>query len=92
MNMNETINSAADTAAVKAQPLVDRVKSMACDATDKASIMKDEARDWLSIQGEQLSARQKQAVDSTANYISANPFKSIGIAALAALVIGRLMR
>ncbi|MEO8202920.1 MAG: hypothetical protein ABI630_03590 [Betaproteobacteria bacterium] len=92
MNMNETINEAADTAAKKAQPLVDRVKSMAYDATDKASTMKDEAKDWLASQGEQLSARQKQAVDSTANYISANPFKSIGIAALAALVIGRLMR
>ena len=92
MNVNQTMADAADTAVAKARPVLDRISTMAGEAADKAADMKGQAKGWISAQGDQLSARQKQVVDSTASYISANPFKALGVAVVAALIVGRLMK
>ena len=92
MNMHETMSDTADTAAAKVKPMMDRVSSMASTAADKAYEMKTQAKDWMAEHGDQMTAKQKQMVADTAGYISANPFKSIGMAVLAALVVGRLMK
>ena len=92
MNMTETMADTADTAAAKAKPVLDRITSMATDAADKAYAMKGQAKDYLIEHADQLSAKQKEMVDEASKYISANPLKAIGIAVLAALVVGRLMK
>jgi ElaB/YqjD/DUF883 family membrane-anchored ribosome-binding protein len=92
MNMHETMTDKADTAMAKAKPMVDKVASIASTAADKAYEMKTQAKDWLVEHSDEMTAKQKQMVADTAGYISANPFKSIGIAVLAALVVGRLMK
>jgi len=92
MNMHETMSDTADTAVAKAKPVIDRISTMASTAADKAYGMKTQAKDWVAEHGDQLSAKQKQLVDDAAGYISANPLKSIGVAVLAALVVGRLMK
>jgi ElaB/YqjD/DUF883 family membrane-anchored ribosome-binding protein len=92
MNMHETMSDTADTAMAKAKPMMDRVSTMATTAADKAYEMKTHAKDWLVEHGDQMTAKQKQMVADASSYISANPFKSIGIAVLAALVVGRLMK
>ena len=86
------INSVIDDAASRTKPIVGRVADMAKDATGKAAEVKDQALDWVSAQGDQLSATQKKVVDNTAKYVAANPFKALGIAVAAALIVGRLMR
>ncbi len=92
MNVTETMNDTADTAVQKAKPVLERINSLAGDAADKAYTMKNQARDWLGTQGDQLSAKQKQLVDDTSKYVSENPLKSLGIAVVAALIVGRLMK
>ena len=54
--------------------------------------MKGQAKDYLIEHADQLSAKQKEMVDEASKYISANPLKAIGVAVLAALVVGRLMK
>ena len=92
MNMHETMSDTTDTAVAKAKPVIDRISTMASTAADKAYDMKAQAKDWVAEHGDQLSAKQKQLVDEASGYISANPLKSIGVAVLAALVVGRLMK
>ena len=90
--MNETLSDKVNTMAGKAQPKLDRMTSMAHDAIDKAAEIPAQAGEWLSDRTEELSARQKKLVEDASSYVSANPLKSIGIAVVAALVVGRLMR
>lgn len=92
MNMNETMSDTADTAVAKVRPMMDRISTMASDAADKAYDMKSQAKDWLNTNADVVTAKQKEMIDDASKYISANPLKAIGIAVVAALVVGRLMK
>jgi ElaB/YqjD/DUF883 family membrane-anchored ribosome-binding protein len=92
MTINDQMSNSADTMAQKTSPARERMNTMASNAMDKAANVKDQAAEWLSEHGDQLSATQKRLIDNTTSYVSANPLKSVGIAVLAALVVGRLMR
>lgn len=92
MNMNETMSDTADTAVAKVRPMMDRVSKMASEAADKAYEMKGQAKDWIGSNAEVVSAKQKEMVEDASKYIAANPLKAIGIAVVAALVVGRLMK
>ena len=46
--------------------------------------------DWLAEQGESLNAAQKKLVADTCSYVSANPLKSVAIAAVAAAALADL--
>ena len=50
------------------------------------------ATDWVVERTERLAAPSKKLLADTSSYVSANPLKSLGIAVLAALLVGRLMR
>jgi ElaB/YqjD/DUF883 family membrane-anchored ribosome-binding protein len=82
----------AERAAAQARPALERVTTMAHDAIDKAACVPGQAKEWIGEKGERLSARQKQLMADTSRYVSANPFKAIGIAVVAALLVGRLMK
>ena len=88
----DSVAGAADDAARKAQPAIDRVATMAHEAVDKAAAAAGPAAAWVSAQGHDLAAMEKKAVNDTCAYISANPLKSIGIALAAGFVLSRLLR
>jgi ElaB/YqjD/DUF883 family membrane-anchored ribosome-binding protein len=88
----DSIAGAADEAARKAKPAIDHVAAMAHQAVDKVAGAAAPAADWLTEQGESLTAAQKQLVTDTCNYISANPLKSVAIALAAGFVLSRIIR
>ena len=86
-----SIAVAADEAARKAKPAIDRVAAMAHQAVDKAAGAAAPTADWLTEQGESLTATQKRLVADTCSYVSANPLKAVGIAVVAGFLLGRFI-
>ena len=86
-----SIVGAADEAARKAKPAIDRVAAMAHQAVDKATGAAAPTADWLAEQGESLNTTQKKLVADTCVYISANPLKAVGIAVVAGFVLSRII-
>ncbi len=89
-NVATTAHGAVDKAANTVKPAVDRAASLAHGAVDKAASAAVPAAAWVQEKAEAAHAAQKRAVESSADYISGNPFKAIGIAALIGFLIGRL--
>jgi ElaB/YqjD/DUF883 family membrane-anchored ribosome-binding protein len=87
----DSLAGAADEAARKAKPAIDRVAAMAHQAVDKAAGAAAPTAGWLAHQGESLNATQKKLVADTCNYVSANPLKSVGIALVAGFVLSRII-
>ena len=83
---------AADEAARKAKPAIDRVVAMAHRAVDTAAGAAAPTADWLAEQGESLKATQKKVVADACSYISAHPLKSVGIAVIAGFLLSRIIR
>ena len=90
-----TVNAlagAADEAARRARPAIDRVAAMAHQAVDTAAGAAAPTADWLAEQSESLLATQKKVVADTRSYISAHPLKSVGIAVVAGFLLSRFIR
>jgi ElaB/YqjD/DUF883 family membrane-anchored ribosome-binding protein len=83
---------AADEAVRNAEPAIDKVTGMAHQAVDKAAGAAAPAADWLMEKSESLDATQKKLVADTCSYVAANPLKAIGIAAVAGILLGRIIR
>ena len=95
LSVHDAVNSiagAADKAARKAAPAIDRVAAMAHQAVDKAAGAAAPTADWLVEQGESLNVTQKKLVANTRSYVSANPLKTLGIAAAAGFLLSRIFR
>lgn len=86
------LHSVIDDAARKMKAPLDRMAEIAQEASDRAITARGQAGDWLYKTGEELSAPSKRLLADTSAYVSANPLKSLGIAVLAALLVGRFMR
>jgi ElaB/YqjD/DUF883 family membrane-anchored ribosome-binding protein len=86
------LHSVIDDAARKVKAPLDRMAELAQEASGKAMTAKGQAADWLSETGDRLSEPSKKMLADTSAYVSANPLKSLGIAVLAALLVGRFMR
>ena len=82
---------AADEAARKAKPAIDRVAGYAHSAVDKAAGVAAPAADWIDEHGKDLKATQEKLAAATADYMRANPWKSLGIAVVAGVLIGRII-
>ena len=83
---------AADEAARKAMPIVDRAAERAHQAVDKAAGVAAPTAEWLGEQRESLMATRKRLVDGTCKYVAENPLKSVAIALVTGLLIGRIVR
>ena len=83
----DSIAGAAGEAARSAEPAIDRVTAMAHQAVDTAASVVAPTATWLAEQGATLKVTQKRVVADTCNYVSANPMKSVGIAAMAGFVL-----
>lgn len=90
--MSASMREIAADAVEQSKPVLERISTKAHDAIDKAAGMPGQAREWIGAQGEYLTARQKQLIDGASNYVSANPLRAIGIAVVAALLVGRMMK
>jgi ElaB/YqjD/DUF883 family membrane-anchored ribosome-binding protein len=73
-------------------PAIDRVAAMAHQAVDKAAGAATPTAEWLTEQGESLSARQKKLMADTCGYVSAHPLKAVAIAAVTGFVLSRFIR
>jgi ElaB/YqjD/DUF883 family membrane-anchored ribosome-binding protein len=85
-------HAVVDKAAEAAKPAVERAAQYAHDAVDRAASAAAPAAQWVSEKSEKLRVTQKQVVDDTCNYISANPLTSVGLAAAMGFLIGRMAR
>ncbi len=88
----DSIAGAADEAATKAKPVIDQIAATAHQAVDRAAGAAAPAADWLTEQSKNIGTRQKQLVADTRDYVSANPLKAVGIAVVAGVVLGCLIR
>lgn len=87
----DSIAVAADGAARKVMPAIDKVASMAHLAVDKAAGAAAPTADWLAEQGDSLHATQKKLVADTCGYVSAHPLKAIAIAVAAGFLLSRII-
>lgn len=88
----DSIAGAADEAARKAKPAIDRVAAMAHRAVDKAADVAAPTSEWLAEHAESLQTAQKKWMEDSCSYVSAHPLKSVAMAALAGFVLSRLVR
>ena len=87
-----SITEAADETERKARPAIDQVAAMAHHAVDRAAGAAAPTADWLAEQGESVNAMQKHLIADTRSYVSANPLKAVGIAAVAGFLLSCLIR
>ncbi len=88
----DSMAGAADDVARKAKPAINHVATMAHQAVDRVAGAAVPTAEWLAARGEKINATQKKLVTDTRSYVSANPLKSVGIAALAGFLISRFIR
>jgi ElaB/YqjD/DUF883 family membrane-anchored ribosome-binding protein len=87
-----SISGAAEEAARKAKPAIEHVTAMAHKAVDNVAGSAAPAADWLAAQGNTINIAQKKVIADTSAYISANPFKSLGMAMAAGYLLSRVLR
>lgn len=75
----------------KSEPVIARVAAMAHQAVDKAAVAAAPTADWLAERGVSLNTRQKKLAADTCSYVSANPLKAVGIAAVAGFLLSRIL-
>ena len=86
------LHAAIDEAARVAKAPVDRIAEFAHEASDSAVSSGNQAADWLDKGTGQLASKSKDLAGGISACVSAHPFKALGIAALVAVVLGRLTR
>lgn len=87
----DKLAGAADNAASRIQPAVERAAGATHYSVDKVADAAAPAVDWLNEQGQRLSAARRRAAEGAVQYVSAQPWKSLGIAALAGALVGWLL-
>lgn len=70
---------------------IDRVKTGAHEAVDKAATATSQAAEAVAKKGEQLRNAEQQFVEDCRGYIHENPVASLGIAVGAGFLLSRLL-
>ena len=83
--------SLADEASRKAKPAIDKVAGYAHQAVDRPAGVAAPAAVWLDEHGQDLKATQEKLVNASVDYIKANPWKTVGIAVVAGVLLGRIV-
>lgn len=83
---------AADDAVRNVKPAIDRVANIAHQAVNKVTDVAGPTADWLSEKSDSLKAAQRKVAADTGQYVSANPWKSLGFALAAGFLISRFIR
>ncbi len=88
----DSLAGAADEAARRAIPVIDRAAEYAHRTVDRTVAGATPAAEWLDEQATALNATQKKFVSSTRDYVAANPLVSLGMAIAAGFLISRIVR
>lgn len=91
-NAVDKVAGAAEEVARKAAPGLDRAAALAHQAVDSAAAAATPVAEWFNDQAAALNEAQKKLVNSTRDYVSANPLKSLGMALAAGFLVSRLFR
>jgi ElaB/YqjD/DUF883 family membrane-anchored ribosome-binding protein len=91
-NAVEKMVGAAGNAVQKAEPAIDRVAQLAHHAVDKMADVAAPTASWISERGEKIKKTQSKLVADTSEYVSSNPWKSLGFALAAGYLISRITR
>jgi ElaB/YqjD/DUF883 family membrane-anchored ribosome-binding protein len=84
--------SAVDKAVSVLHTAIDDAASKAHSASSQAASAGNQAVEWVAKRGQEFTAKPMRLIDDASVYVSANPLKSLGIAIIAALAVGRFMR
>jgi ElaB/YqjD/DUF883 family membrane-anchored ribosome-binding protein len=97
--MNQAVTESADRLhgsvekiAQSAHQAVDRVASRAAPAIDQARSAAAHAGEAVSARLDDLTAMQDEWMESMRDQVRAHPLAVVGVAVLAGLLIGRIMR
>jgi ElaB/YqjD/DUF883 family membrane-anchored ribosome-binding protein len=90
--MSHATEDAISKATSSAHAVVNSLAGAADQAVERAAGAAVSSVDWLTEQGENINARQKQLAADTRDYVAANPLKAVGIAVVAGFLLGRLIR
>ncbi len=88
----DKVAGAADDAARKVKPAIDRAAEVAHKTVDQVAGAAAPAAAWLSEQGASLKAARRTMVTDTEQYVAAHPWKSLGFALAAGFLISRFIR
>lgn len=91
-NAVSSANSAIDDVADKVKPIIGRVAETAHHAVDKAVGMAEVPAEWLARKSDDLKGAQDRVLGDARGYVLANPLKAVGIALVAGVLIGRILR
>ena len=83
---------AADDAVRHVSPAIDRVAEVAHRTIDKVADVAGPTADWLSERRDSLKATRRKVAADAGQYVSAHPWKSLGIALVAGFLISRFIR
>jgi ElaB/YqjD/DUF883 family membrane-anchored ribosome-binding protein len=83
---------AAETAARKAGPAIDRAAEVAHRAVDKAAGIATPAADWVSTKTDVLREAPQRLAREGREIVVNNPWKAVGAAVLLGLLVGRILR
>lgn len=87
----DSMAGAADDAARKAMPAIDRYAKKAHQTVNNVADAAAPTAEWLNEQGEHLKDTQKKLVDDASSYITENPLKAAAFAMLAGFVLSRII-
>jgi ElaB/YqjD/DUF883 family membrane-anchored ribosome-binding protein len=88
----DKLTSAADQATRNIKPAIDGVVDAAHKTVDKAAEVAGSAAEWASEKTADVQDGGKQLFEDSCAYIAAQPVKSLAIALLAGIVIGKAIR
>ena len=83
---------AADEGIRKAKPAIERVADLAHQAVDSAGGVAGATAGWVNAKREGLKTTRGQVLGETCGFVTAYPLKSIAIALVAGILIGRIVR
>lgn len=88
----EEFTGAVSDSAGKIKPVIERVAGMAHQTVDKVADAVGPTADWLSEHSNSLKESQRKARAEASQYVSAHPWKSLGLALVAGFVASRFIR
>lgn len=83
--------TAAEDMTRRAKPAIDRVVGYAHSAVDRAAGAAAPAADWLEAHSQDWRETQERVMVTTSEFVRANPWKAIGMAVVAGILIGRVI-
>jgi len=88
--MNTNAKEQENSVARSIHSAVDRASESAHSAVNKAMGAADSAAGWVSERGQSVKAAPTQLMSKSTEYVTANPWKALGIAVVAGVVLSKI--